>query len=133
MTAVDARARSLRLRWERIAVGIRCAYNPCLPPVILHYLESGRRLVDAGVMEDAVVQRRMLTVLLQSAGDEALPCGWRCACLKYAVHPRARLVSLLDTRDPGAVRNLDDEVQWAQERLEAALLTGLCVSARVVK
>ena len=120
----------LRSRWDRIAIGIRCAYNPWLPPVILHYLEAGRRLVKSGAMDETVVQRRMLTVLLQTAGDEALPWCWRAACLESTVRPRARLATLLGDNDTGTRESLEEAVQFAQVRLDAALLTGGHVSAK---
>jgi hypothetical protein len=114
----------LRLRWDRIGIGIRCAYNPWLPPVILHYLEAGRRMVAAGAMDEVSVQRRMLAVLLRTAADEALPWPWRAACLEHSVRPRARLRSLLATKSPAVVARMEQEIRATGERLDATLLTG---------
>ncbi len=121
----------LRERWDRIGIGIRCAYNPWLPPVILLYLQAGRRLVSAGTMADEAVQRRMLSLLMQTAGDEALPWTWRAACLEHALRPRVRLARLLQDRDPGEVERMERQAEAMRERLDAALLTGGCVPHRL--
>ncbi|NLD55402.1 MAG: FagA protein [Burkholderiaceae bacterium] len=121
----------LRRRWDRIGIGVRCAYNPWLPPVILLYLQAGRRLVTAGVMDDETVQRRMLSLLMHTAADEALPWTWRAACLEHTVRPRARLARLLAERDPAEVDRMEREVGELRERLDAALLTGRCVPQRL--
>ncbi len=118
----------LRQRWDRIGIGIRCAYNPWLPPVILLYLQAGRQLVTAGAMADEAVQRRMLSLLMQTARDEALPWTWRAACLAQTVRPRARLARLLQDSDPAAVERMEREAEAMRERLDAALLTGRCVA-----
>jgi hypothetical protein len=120
----------LRERWDRIGIGIRCAYNPWLPPVILLYLQAGRRLVSAGVMKDVVVQQRMLKLLMQTAGDEALPLPWRLACLEHTTRPRARLGRLLAGSDPGAVTRLARDTDELATRLDAVLATGGCVASR---
>lgn len=128
---MNPRLEQLRQRWDRIGIGIRCAYNPWLAPVILHYLEAGRRLVAAGAMDEVSVQRRMLAVLLQTADDEALPWPWRAACLEHTVRPRARLATLIGGSDPEAVGQLERQASGVQARLDAALLTGGCVSGQV--
>ena len=120
----------LRQRWDRIGIGIRCAYNPWLPPVILLYLQAGRRLVTAGAMDDETVQRRMLALLMRTARDEALPWNWRAACLEHTVRPRARLARLLLERDPAEVERMERDAEATRERLDAALLTGGCVLQR---
>lgn len=120
----------LRSRWDRIGIGIRCAYNPCLPPMILHYFEAGRRLFESGGSSEVEVQRRMLTVLLQTADDEALPCCWRAACLAHTVRLRARLATLLGRDDPDELQSLEAAVQSTQTRLDAALLIGGHISAK---
>jgi hypothetical protein len=118
----------LRQRWDRIGIGIRCAYNPWLPPVILLYLQAGRRLVTAGVMEDAEVQRRMLSLLMHTAADEALPLPWRMACLEHTTRPRARLGRLWRSLDPDKVARMAREADDLAERLDAALATGYVAS-----
>ncbi len=126
---MNRRHEDLRQRWDRIGVGIRCAYNPWLPPVILLYLQAGRRLVSAGAMDDVLVQRRMLSLLMRTAGDEALPLPWRMACLEHTTRPRARLGRLLAASDPDAVVRMARDADDLADRLEAALTTGY-VSSR---
>ena len=121
---MDRSHAELRDRWDRIGIGIRCAYNPWLPPVILLYLQAGRRLVSAGVMDDAVVQRRMLKLLMQTAGDEALPLPWRRACLEHTTRPRGRLGRLLARFEPEAVTRMAQDVDELAARLDATLATG---------
>jgi len=128
---MNLRHQQLRQRWDRIGIGIRCAYNPWLPPVILLYLQAGRRLVTSGVMDDAVVQRQMLALLMRTANDEALPLPWRMACLEHTARPRMRLAKLLAGNDPDAVARLAREVDDLSGRLEAALPTGGCVPSRL--
>lgn len=127
---MDRRHEELRERWDRLGIGIRCAYNPWLPPVILLYLQAGRRLVSAGAMDDVAVQRRMLSLLMRTAEDKALPLPWRMACLDCTARPRARLGRLLAGSDPGAVARLSRDAEDLAERLEAALATGGYVSSR---
>ena len=127
----DLRNDKLRQRWDRIGIGIRCAYNPWLPPVILLYLQAGRRLVTAGAMDDEAVQRRMLSLLMKTAADEALPWTWRAACLEYTVRPRSRLNRLLQDRHPAEIDRMEREAEVLRERLDAALLTGGCVPHRL--
>lgn len=125
---MNRRHEELRQRWDRIGIGIRCAYNPWLPPVILLYLQAGRRLVTAGAMEDVVVQRRMLSLLMRTADDRALPLPWRMACLEHTTRPRARLGRLLRAGDPDAVARMAREADDLAERLEAAMTTGYASS-----
>ena len=121
----------LRQRWDRLGIGIRCAYNPWLPPVILLYLQAGRRLVTAGAMDDVAVQRRMLALLMRTADDKALPLPWRFACLEHTSRPRMRLGRLLGGSDPDAVARMAREADDLAQRLDAALSTGGYVSSRL--
>jgi hypothetical protein len=127
---MNLRHEELRQRWDRIGIGIRCAYNPWLPPVILLYLQAGRRLVSAGAMDDATVQRRMLTLLMRTADDQALPLPWRMACLEHTTRPRARLERLLASRDPAAVHRIARDADAVLERLDAAFATGGYAASR---
>ena len=81
-------------RWQRIALGIRLAYNPFKPEVIRYWVDLGARLADEGVLDETRMLRRTLRVLLQVARDEALPAAWRRACLEHTARPLARLTSL---------------------------------------
>ena len=47
-----------------------------LPPVILLYLQAGRQLVTAGVMDDETVQRRMLALLMRYRPPDSLVSGF---------------------------------------------------------
>jgi hypothetical protein len=122
---------ALRQRWDRIGVGIRCACNPWLPAVILLYLQAGRRLVSAGAMDDVAVQRRMLTLLMRTANDKALPLAWRMACLEHTMRPRTRLARRLAGSDPEAVIRMARDVDDLAARLEASLSSGDCVASRL--
>ena len=122
---------ALRQRWDRIGIGIRCAYNPWLPPVILLYLQAGRRLVSAGAMDDLAVQRRMLALLMQTANDEALPLPWRMSCLEHTMRPRARLARRLAASDPDAVARMARAVDDLSAQLEASRSTAGYVASRL--
>lgn len=81
-------------RWERLGLGVRCAYNPTRPEVLQRYLQAGRLLSRLQPAREARIQGRMLDVLLQTANDSALPWLWRAACLEHTAWPLARLTSL---------------------------------------
>ena len=119
MTTAQTQAASLLRRWDRIAIGVRCAYNPGCPCAVRHYLEAGRRVVASGARTEPQVQQRMLAVLLQVARDEALPWYWRSVCLEHTAYPLARLQSLLKTRDPVALHVMDCAVLAAHDVLAA--------------
>jgi len=120
----------LRQRWDRIGIGIRCAYNPWLPSMILLYLQAGHRLVSAGVMDDVAVQRRMLALLMRAANDEALPLPWRMACLDHTRRPRARLARRLAGSDPAEVARMARDADDSYAQLEASLSTRGQVASR---
>lgn len=86
---------TLEHRWERIGLGVRCAYNPQRPEVLCCYVQAGRRLSRLEPEREAQIQRRMLDLLLNTAADEALPWHWRAVCLEHTVWPLSRLTSLL--------------------------------------
>lgn len=105
--------------WDRIGIGVRCAYNPGCPCAVRLYLEAGRRVCAAGARSEEHVQRRLLTVLLQTARDVALPWYWRSVCLEHTTYPQARLQSLLRAADPIALEAMRCAVQTAQDELGA--------------
>lgn len=119
MNSSETHQAALLRRWDRIGLGVRLAYNPTLPCVIQHYQEAGRRVVAAGALPELAVQRRQLTVLLQTAHDEALPWFWRSVCLEYSTLPLARLQSLLKHSDPIACDALSCALQSAKDMLTA--------------
>lgn len=116
----DPRAAAMLQRWDRIGIGIRCAYNPQRPSVIRLWLGVGRALGAGRVLDERTLQQRMLDVLLQTAHDAALPWSWRCACLEHATLPAARLTSLLRGHDPLACAALDAALRHAHDVIAAA-------------
>lgn len=119
--ARDPRAAAMLQRWDRIGIGIRCAYNPAKPSLIRLWLGVGRALGVGGLLPEHALQRRMLDVLLQTAHDEALPWAWRCACVECATLPAARLTSLLAREgDAAACRAVDAALRHAHDVIAAA-------------
>lgn len=119
--ARDPRAAAMLQRWDRIGIGIRCAYNPQRPSVIRLWLGVGRGLGVGGVIDERAAHRRMLEVLLQTAHDEALPWGWRCACVEHATLPAARLTSLLQRdADTTGCAAIDAALRHAHDVIAAA-------------
>lgn len=94
---------SLRRRFERAQLRVRCALHPDRPALVRHYLALGAYVASRGVMPACTVQRRMLDVLLRTAQDEALPWFWRSVCLEHACQPLARVTSSLRRDDPVAL------------------------------
>lgn len=90
-------------RWQRLAPGIRLAYNPQQPAVIRQYLGLGHRLVQCGVLAPEWAWPKMLNLLLQTAHDEALPWFWRSVCLEYSTMPLVRASHHLRRRGDLAV------------------------------
>lgn len=123
MTAHAKRIAALLQRWDRVGLGIRCGYNPEQPTAIRHYLEAGRQVARARPADELALQHRMLTLLLQTAGDEALPWFWRAVCLEYTARPLARITSLLAPVDPAACRSVDALVEATRDRLAQANLS----------
>jgi hypothetical protein len=117
--AAAGRTLRARERFERLGLGIRCAYNPQQPAVIRCWLALGARLVRSGVEPEAPLQRRMLNLLLRTAQDDALPWFWRRVCLEHAAWPAARLRSLLGERDAAAAAAVHAAVQQAEDALAA--------------
>jgi hypothetical protein len=113
-------ARALEHRWERIGLGVRCAYNADAPEVLQRYVQAGRALSRLQPMQEMHVQRRMLELLLRTAADEALHWAWRAACLEHTAWPRARLARLIASSDGQAdvgTAALDARIQQAWQRL----------------
>lgn len=85
---------ALEQRWDRLGVGVRCAYDTREPALLLRYLQAGRSLSRQQPQREAHIQGRMLELLLRTAGDGSLPWAWRIACLEQTPWPLARLASL---------------------------------------
>jgi hypothetical protein len=113
-------AEDILRRWDRIGIGVRCAYSPGNPGVIRHYLEAGRWVHAHGLLAEVEVQQRLMAVLLQTARDAALPMYWRRVCLEYTTLPLARLRSLLKSTAPLASHALECAVQAAHDQLSEA-------------
>jgi hypothetical protein len=109
--------RVLEQRWDRIGLGVRCAYNPQRPEVLQHDVQAGRRLSRLKPSQEVRVQRRMLDLLLATAADEAPPWGWRAACLEHTAWPLARLTTLLEGIAGAPARGLEERVRHALDRL----------------
>ena len=115
---------ALEQRWDRIGLGVRCAYNPQRPDVLHRYVQAGRRLSRLQPQREALIQHRMLDLLLNTATDEALPWPWRAVCLEHTAWPLARLTSLWSTSAPTAAQTaaqtpaqLEARVHRASEQL----------------
>jgi hypothetical protein len=124
LTPAQAQAAWLLRRWDRVGIGVRCAYNPFCACGLRAYLQLARQLIASGVRPERWVQQRALSVLLQTARDEALPWHWRSVCLDYAAMPLARLKTLLEPTDPVALSAMACAVQAASDELEAKLPRG---------
>ena len=107
--------------WDRIGIGIRCAYNPFCACPVHHYIQAGLRVAAAGVRSELFVHQRLLQVLLQTARDDALPGFWRSVCLEHAAMPLTRLQALLTLHDPIAVDALRSVVQAVGDELANAI------------
>jgi hypothetical protein len=108
-----------RERWERIALGIRLAYNPFHPQVVAYWVALGRRLADSRVLDEERMLMRTLQLLLQTSQDSALPWFWRSVCLEHSTRPLARLQTLVQAADPVRAQALEAFVQAARDRLGA--------------
>ncbi len=103
-------------RWQRMALGVRLAYHPTRPCTIGCYLGVGRALVKHGFVAEVDAEQRMYRVLLQTATDLALAPLWRQHCLSYALHPLARLTTLL-AHEPFTVTALHARWDLAHRQL----------------
>ncbi len=116
MKPIVVEAPTARRHWERLALRVRCALEPTRPAAIGEFVAAGLRLSASGGGDVAALQR-VLTVLFQTAHDEALPWAWRSACVEHTARPIARLTSRLAATDPQAGIKLDIFVQYAIKRL----------------
>lgn len=104
-------------RWQRIALGLRLAYNPWKPSVIALWLRLGRRLCGAGLLDERDMLQRSLRLLWQCAEDPALPWEWRRECWEHAVRPMARYAVLHAGQDPLGVLLWERRLALTGERL----------------
>jgi hypothetical protein len=94
MTSLNIAARSMRRRWQRLEITIRCALEVDNPARLGQFIGAGARLVADGVLPDWPTHERCFNVLMNTAEDTALPWHWRCMCIDYACRPLARLTTL---------------------------------------
>jgi hypothetical protein len=121
LTPAQAQAAWLLRHWDRIGIGVRCAYNPFCACGLRAYLQVARQVIAAGARAEVQVHQRTLSVLLQTARDAALPWHWRSVCLDHAAMPLARLRTLLGPTDKVAVQAMFCAVQAATDELWATL------------
>lgn len=106
-------------RWQRVGLRVRLGFNTGKPCAIGCYIGVGRRLARHGLMTELEAEQRMYRLLLQTATDLALPWAWRQHCLSHAVHPLARLTTLL-AGEPFTVTALHARWELAYQQLPAA-------------
>jgi hypothetical protein len=118
--AATAHQAKQHLRWERLHVAVRCGLHPEQPALVRIYLGVGRWLVQQGLVDARVAHQRMLTLLLETARDDALPWYWRSVCLEHTASVVARLTTLLKHQQPTALQDLVNQVQAAQANVAEA-------------
>jgi hypothetical protein len=118
--AVSVHQAAQRVRWERMHAAIRCNLYPAQPVLVRVYLGVGRWLVQQGQLDERAAHHRMLTLLLDTARDDALPWFWRSVCLEHTPPVVARLTTLMKHQQPAALHDLVDRVQSAQAQLTEA-------------
>lgn len=84
-------------RWHWQATRIRCALTPDEPRLILCHLAEGHLLAQHGHFTAWEAARRALSLLLDTAADQALPHHWRHACLDQAFRPMQQLAHCAHT------------------------------------
>lgn len=106
--------------WQRARLQVRCGLSVERPAWIKVYLRAGLQLVQRGLQPAVGAQLRMLQTLLLTAEDEALPVGWRAACLDHVHLPMAQLTLAWRDGDPIALRAAESAVQRARNGLPHA-------------
>lgn len=109
-------------RWQRLALGVRLAFQPDSVAAIARCLRLGRRLSAAGLLDERDMLQRSLRLLWQCAEDPELPPAWRAACLDQAARPLARHAALWRGADPLGVLLWQQRLAGAAARLPAAPL-----------
>jgi hypothetical protein len=102
---------SLVERWQRAEIYVRCGLAAREPAQLQLYLHLGRKLAGRDDRATLAVQLRMLSTLLKSAEDEALPWFWRSVCLEHATLPLSQVTSSCRLHDPLAVDAIEAAVQ----------------------
>ncbi len=110
-------AGTLLQRWDRLGLAVRCGYDTRGPALLHHYLLLSQRVLQLGLVDEVPCLQRTLRLLLQTAGDAALPVCWRRACLAHANGPVFRLQEALALHDPLAAAAWLAAVQHAHQVL----------------
>lgn len=110
-------AGTLLQRWDRLGLAVRCGYDTRGPALLHHYLLLSQRVVQLGLVDEPQGLQRTLRLLLQTAGDPALPVCWRQACLAHANGPVFRLQEVLALHDPPTAAAWLAAVQHAHQVL----------------
>jgi hypothetical protein len=94
MTPLNPATHSMRRRWRRLEITVRCALEADNPARLGQFIAAAARLVADGALPDWTTHERCFTVLMNTAEDAALPWHWRCMCIDFACRPLARLTTL---------------------------------------
>lgn len=89
--------------WLRLGMHVRLALCPDDPRLVAQYLSVGETLVARHGRAPWQVHDRALCLLLDTAGDGALPMIWRLVCLDACCRPMSALGALV-CDDAGAAR-----------------------------
>ena len=73
--------------WRWMSRQIRCGLAPDEPRLIEHYLAEGRYLAACTTTSPWQIAVTTFRLLLDTAGDTALPWHWRTVCLDNAWRP----------------------------------------------
>lgn len=113
----DADDRALLLRWERLAIAVRCGLDTGRPELIRLYLGCGQRLLREGIGKPVPMYAYMLRTLAHAAEDIELPGVWRELCAEHFDVPLARLRHPLGQQDPVALNALLGRVDSIRRQL----------------
>jgi len=122
MTKAASGSAQLLAHWQRQSLAVRLAYDTARPCAIGCYLALGRKLIDRGLVSTVDGEERMYRLLMQTATDVMLPELWRELCLRAALHPLARLATVLE--DSGELDSVDAlyarwDLAWRQLQADA--------------
>ena len=81
--------------WQRLGMQVRLALYPDDPRLLAQYLSCGDALVARHGRSAWWVHDRILSLLLTTAYDAALPIVWRLSCLDACSRPMSALGALV--------------------------------------
>lgn len=82
--------------WRWLAFKIACALEPDSPELLGRYLETGRQLLEMGLLDARLLAEQTLDLLFRSAHEVLLPWHWRCQCLDKLYLPLQTLTALAE-------------------------------------